>query len=173
MIRVHYNPSTNVVTTITKSGTLICDDPFIEVSDDTQVEIGDTVNPANSTVDRFGWYDRLLLKKKTQKLAQINQWREEALNAGVEFNGHVFDSDERSRQNLTGVVGAVNAGIPLPEGFVWRSAANVNVPMTTPELVALAATMLQHVNAQYARSWQRKAELQAQDNSDLVDLIQW
>jgi hypothetical protein len=110
---------------------------------------------------------------KEAKKVQINAWRKQAIDAGVAFNGVMFDSDDISRANLTGVVAAANAGIPLPEGFTWRSADNQDIPMDLAALVGLAGTMLAHVNFQYAKSWTLKGVVDAAADAAAVDAVTW
>lgn len=98
---------------------------------------------------------------KEIKRSEIRKDRDISIAGGVVFNNVAFDSDQRSRDNLTGAVAAFTAGVPLPANFVWRSADNQNIPMDMPSLVGLAATVVSHVNTQYAISWQRKAAVDA------------
>jgi hypothetical protein len=74
---------------------------------------------------------------------------------------YTWDCDAMSRDNLTATVTAVNASIPLPQGFTWRTHDNQDVPMDGPALVALAAAMLAQVQLAYVASWQRKAAVDA------------
>lgn len=104
---------------------------------------------------------------------RVNADRERALSAGVTYGGSVYDSDNRSRANLTGAVAATQAGIPLPDRFTWRTSDNKDVPMTAVELVGLAAAMLSHVNAQYRRSWELKAQINAATTAEEVAAVKW
>lgn len=92
----------------------------------------------------------------------IDRARDAAIEAGVTFDGHLYDSDQRSRDNLTGAVAAFSAGVPVPEGFTWRTADNQNVPMTLESLRGLAAAMLAHVDAQYRAAWAAKDALEGE-----------
>lgn len=112
-------------------------------------------------------------KLKAQAHFRINVARESALNDGVVYGLNVFDSNQRSRENLTGTVSAVNAGIPLPLVFTWRTKDNQDVPMTAADLVGLAAAMLQHVNGVYQKSWGLKAQIDAATSAEEVSAITW
>lgn len=114
-----------------------------------------------------------LVEAKEAKRAQINAATLAAIDAGFEHEGHVFDSDARSQTNIIGTANAVGAGIPLPESFAWRTKANENVPMDGPGIIALGAALLQHVNAQYAVSWQLKADIEAATTPEQLDAIRW
>lgn len=115
----------------------------------------------------------LFAEFKANKKKQINAAREAALNAGISWNGYSWDSDVRSRDNITGAASAVSAGIPLPANFTWRTKGNQDVPITGADIIALAAVMLNHVNEQYARSWQRKAEVDAAATEADVNAVIW
>jgi hypothetical protein len=108
--------------------------------------------------------------KRAAALARVNDIREVKIVLGVPYAGHVYDSDQRSRDNLSATVAAVAAGVPLPDGFSWRTADNVDVPMSPAELVGLAGTMLGYVNMCYARSWALKGELAAAEDPSTVDI---
>lgn len=96
-----------------------------------------------------------------------------AIDSGFVHEGHPYDSDIVSRTNIIGTATGVQAGIPLPEGFTWRTSDNENVPMGGPGIIALGAALLQHVNQQYATSWQLKAEVEAATTPDDVEAIRW
>lgn len=111
-----------------------------------------------------------LEERRAVVLARVNSVRDRAIALGVEWAGHRWDSDASSRANLTGAVAAVSAGVPLPGDFTWRTADNVNVRLGPAPLVELGAAMLAFVNACYARSWALKAEIEAADAPEAVDL---
>jgi len=129
------------------------------------------LTPEEESAVRAEWGNLPSLKAIAH--VRINADREMAMDAGVTFNLNVFDSDERSRENLTGTVSAVNAGIALPLGFTWRSRDNRDIPMTAADLVGLSAAMLQHVNGQYHKSWQLKARIDAATTKEEIDAVVW
>lgn len=110
---------------------------------------------------------------KDRKLAWINMYRERVLASGVVYNGYQFDSDALSVQRLTAVATAVNAGIPLPAGFTWRSAANVDVPMTGQDIIALLATMMGRADEVYKTSWAKKQQIEAATTQAEVEAVTW
>ncbi len=110
---------------------------------------------------------------RSSKNIEINRARDTAINDGVDYGSYRFDSDDRSRANLTATVAAVQAGISLPQGFTWRSAENQDVPFDAANLVSLAAAMLGHVNTQYQKSWTIKAAVSAAGSVEDLDAITW
>lgn len=110
---------------------------------------------------------------KDAKRTAINVYRERVLAAGVVFNGYQFDSDPLSVTRLTAVATAVSAGATLPDGFTWRSTANVDVPFTGAMVVQLLATMIQTANSVYQESWEKKQEVDAAETVEAVDAVAW
>lgn len=102
--------------------------------------------------------------------ARINTLRARRLAGGLTYEGNVYDTDEASRANLTAVVAAVAAGIPLPVGFTWRTSDNRDVPFDALGLIALGGAMLAHGEACYARSWQLKAEVDSSEAPESIDI---
>ena len=112
---------------------------------------------------------RVLADVKEQKKREVNTYRDIILNGGVLFNGSRFDSDDRGRQNLTGIVSAITSGIILPEGFTWRDSDNVEHPMDEADLLSFSATMITFINTTYAVSWVHKSAIDALETNDSVD----
>lgn len=122
------------------------------------------------------WVDEMpatLIELKSLRAADITAASLAAIEAGFEFAGHRYDSDLISRTNIIGTATGVQAGIALPEGFTWRTSDNQNVPMDGAGVIALGAALLQHVNQQYAVSWQLKAEIEAATTAEDVAAITW
>lgn len=139
---------------------------------------GDIVAVANQLIDEYeaggpggSVPEPTLEEAKASKRRQIDAQRDQQIDSGVSFAGHVFDSDQRSRDNLTGAVSAFSAGVPIPEGFTWRSADNQNIPVGMPELLGLSGAMLLHVNAAYSTAWARKAAVDAAQTFEELETI--
>lgn len=95
------------------------------------------------------------------------------IDSGFDHEGHRYDSDIVSRTNIIGTATGVQAGIQLPDGFTWRTSDNNNVPMDGAGVIALGAALLQHVNTQYAISWQLKGQIDAATTPEEVSCISW
>jgi len=106
---------------------------------------------------------------KTSKWNQINEYREVVLNRGLWYLGYLWNTDERSRQNITGVTAGIAAGIPLPADFTWRDMNNNNVPFTLQNTVTLAGLTMQYVNLVYNASWEMKNEVDALTSLEDID----
>lgn len=114
-----------------------------------------------------------LAQAKEAKRQQITRDCQAAIDSGFFYDGHKYDSDQRSQTNIIGTANAVGAGIPLPDGFAWRTADNDDVPMDGPGVIALGAALLGHVNEQYARSWQLKALVDDAETTAALEAINW
>lgn len=114
-----------------------------------------------------------LEEQKYAKSSAIDAYRVKVLSAGVVFNGYQFDSDPTSVSNLTAVVSSVSAGVSLPSGFVWRSSANIDVPMSAADLVGLLGTMIQTANTVYQTSWIKKQAISAAASQVELDAVTW
>ena len=107
------------------------------------------------------------------KRDEITRACNDAIDGGFEYDGHRYDSDSRSRQNITGLATALTAGVPLPEGFTWRDADNNDVPMEAQDIIALGAAAIQHVQACYDTSWDLKAQLDRKRSINGIREIKW
>ena len=102
----------------------------------------------------------------------INELRSEKLaQATVNYGGHTWDADARSLQNLIAVIVGTGAGIPLPDGFVWRTADNSSVPVTPTDLLGIGAAVQARITEIYRESWRLKDEVIAiNDAPETLDI---
>lgn len=78
------------------------------------------------------------------------------LSVTVTMNGWVFDGDPISANNITGILAANSAGIPVPWPLMWRGADNINRSVSQADMVTLAALIMQRIQTIYAESWYLK-----------------
>ena len=102
---------------------------------------------------------------------RVNALRSDKLALPVTFVGHPFQGDAEAISNINGIIAAIGVGLPLPSGFSWRSADNINVPMTPSVLLGLAGTMIKYRSACYVRSWILKATIDASSDPGSIDII--
>lgn len=107
------------------------------------------------------------------KKAEIERRRDQALAGGINWAAldgtvHRIQSDATSRDNLTGIAAGLAAGLSLPTGFSWRTAANVDVVLDEAGLLSLAGAMLAHVNTCWQVSWAKKAEVDALTDPEAI-----
>ena len=109
---------------------------------------------------------------------RVNVDRLKTVESGIEWNGHTWDSDETSRNNLIGIVVGVQAGLITadPEtgiAITWRTADNQDIDLTVAELLSFAGVMLGHVNAQYQKSWDLKKQINSKAAVEDIAAIVW
>jgi hypothetical protein len=102
--------------------------------------------------------------------AAVNATRESRVNGGCSALGYQWDTDQKSRDNLSATVAALALGVPLPSDFTWRTADNADVPVTRAQLAQLAGVFLAFGNACYRRSWVLKAQINAAEDPRAVDI---
>ncbi len=95
----------------------------------------------------------------------VNGVRENQINKGFTFNGIIYDSDDRARQNVTGActlaVVLLGQGVNFPEGFTWRTKDNNNTPMNAETIISMSIALGNYVTTCYSVSWYHKANIDA------------
>ena len=92
----------------------------------------------------------------------VNAERTKRLDAmTVTYNGWTFQAGPSSRANITGIMAAISAGLPVADPFLWRDADDVDRSLTHAQLVALGGTMLVAAEIVYAKSWLMKDTIAA------------
>ncbi|WP_366547836.1 DUF4376 domain-containing protein, partial [Salmonella enterica] len=121
-----------------------------------------------SPVDKFenGQWVADLATALSQKHAEINAWRNTQENGNYPFtlNGHRWDCGKASQTRLAPVVAVAKSGT-LPPGFFWTDADNIDVPMTTDELVALEAAMQKNMVLVGFKIHERQRQMKAELNN--------
>ena len=160
---------------------------------ETDADISTLFNPELIWVDvsdldpqpEVGWgYDGEVFFPPSEDVLDLSQLKEQAaaaitaqcaaaIDGGFRFEGHRYDSDLVSRTNIIGTATGVQAGIPLPDGFTWRTSDNQNVPIDGPGVIMLGGALLEHVNTQYAISWHLKSLIDAATTPEEIEAISW
>jgi hypothetical protein len=118
----------------------------------------------------------LLSDVKAKLYEQTNQIRDEILKAGktdfIPVNGLLYDADIQAVANIQEVLLFLGNGGQLPEGFVWRTANNSNVPMTTESFKTFAqeftAQYFVWKNLVYVKSWETKEQIKNLKKSNVL-----
>ncbi|MCG9081559.1 DUF4376 domain-containing protein [Laribacter hongkongensis] len=99
---------------------------------------------------------------REQRRAEINRWRDEQENSGIEHAGHRWDTNDASLQRINSVMLAGTN----PLG-IWTSADNVDVPMTLEDMQGLFAAIVTRGSAIHARQRQMKQEIEGMSREQL------
>jgi len=115
-----------------------------------------------------------LAQAQTAKLAKLQAAYQAALEAGVQYRGATFDSDDRSQSELAKVLIAIANGWMLPTGFAWVDAANNPHPVPDVAwLQGLAQGLADHKAACFARLQKAKAAVRAAKTAAAVQRVQF
>jgi hypothetical protein len=101
----------------------------------------------------YPWNDTL---EKRRADININVGRSVTLQEGVGWNGDNWQIDLISRNNILGVVTAINAGLWDSETVTWRNTANEDKQLTVAEFKELAKAVIEKVNQVYLDSFAAK-----------------
>lgn len=113
-----------------------------------------------------------LAKHQAAKLVQLAAEYQAALEAGVSYQGALFESDDHSQVEMAKVLTAIANGWPLPKGFVWVDANNTLHPVPDVAwLQGLAAAMADHKAALFARLQAAKAAVRSATTVIEVDQV--
>ena len=121
------------------------------------------------------WCDpRTLDDAKAEKRRAINAARLQATYSSFTFQGHEIACDQLSRSDIDGVNGTVATTGALPVDFPghWKTKANDYVPI--PDVATwngFYAAMVAQGTANFARSQQLKAQVEAATTVEQVDAI--
>lgn len=110
---------------------------------------------------------------KKSKIESIDYERDKAINAGVEYKGHIFQSEENDRNLLTSAAVLYQAAGGVPENFVWISKDNEQVPFTLADIIALGAKMAQNESLSILKARTLKDKVLAATTLKEVEAIQW
>jgi len=105
---------------------------------------------------------------RQKKCREVNQWREQQLAQPVEYNGALWDADEKSTRNLQAWASVVANGTALPGGFFWRDANNADHIVDADFVRGLASVLTLRGTSIYIESWRMKQEINSLDNADDV-----
>jgi hypothetical protein len=112
--------------------------------------------------------DAVLADRKAAKKRQIEAERDAESVQDVEALARKWQADKRSQELLASALAIANAGGPLPA--VWRDADNNDMPINdVSQLLAIAGAIAAQTQAAYAKSWARKAAVDAATTEGEVD----
>lgn len=145
----------------------------VDITYDQQVML--VIDPSyspGSPVDNAAISGYLLKVAKEEKVYYIEQMRDAACYMNVQALGYTWQADLRSQDLLNGAINLASRGGPLPA--YWRSSENYNLPITDiNQLVSIAEAIAANVNAAYAKSWDKKAQIEGSSTPALVESISW
>lgn len=108
-------------------------------------------------------YERMPLDEiKTDLKNRVDAKRNEKYYGGFTFEDVKYLTDRDSRMNIIGAQAAIlSDSTVLPEGFIWRSADDQNIPMDADKFKEFAIELFQFSNGIYQEAWTLKAAIDA------------
>lgn len=104
------------------------------------------------------------------RLAECESAYQSRLNAGIEYNSKVYDSDDKAQKFITSLVTAFNAGIITKfDGFTLRDNSTVN--LTGTQIKELGGVLLMHVDACHKWKKAKQAEINSCTSADQVRAV--
>lgn len=101
---------------------------------------------------------KLVLSNIQSKLSECEAEYNRRLNAGVEYNTKVYDSDDKAQKFITSLVTALNAGIITKfDGFTVKDNSAVN--LTGNQIKELGGVLLSHVDTCHKWKKTKQAEI--------------
>lgn len=89
------------------------------------------------------WTDCRTPITAAEKVSQLKEARDSAINGGFEFMGHIFDSDTKSQSDILGAYIAVTTG--QLNSVDWRLQDNTWVTLSPTDVSGLYLTLTAHV----------------------------
>ena len=87
----------------------------------------------------------------------INSYRDEKINGGFTFDGHIYDSDLNARMNIQGAttlaLAVSSQGQDFPPEFTWRTKDNQNISHNAASIINMAIAYGAFLSTQYDVSW--------------------
>lgn len=115
--------------------------------------------------------DLSLDQAKENKRNQINALRDEKLSAGFEYNGNVFDSDDKSIQRITAIFTFALADPEFTSDYILKD--NVTITLSNADCKALGQAAGIHEQTQVFTARQLKDAVNAAKTIDEIKAIQW
>lgn len=104
------------------------------------------------------------------RLAECESVYQMKLNAGIEYNSKVYDSDDKAQKFITSLVTALNAGIITKfDGFTLKDDSEVN--LTGNQIKELGAVLLSHVDTCHKWKQAKQAEINSCTSADQVRAV--
>jgi hypothetical protein len=79
---------------------------------------------------------------KQRRNDEISTLKAVAVLAGVEWNGHRWDTSPAAQLNLSGIASSINSGLALPNGFYWTDFANEDVAIDAAGVLTLGQAVI-------------------------------
>lgn len=107
---------------------------------------------------------------KTQKLTELKTIRDTEEVKPIEYNGNLFDYDDKARDRINSAIIALDI---TGQSIEWTTADNTNVLVTADDLRGVVANVAVRSNTMHVKYRQLKEQVNACANKEEIDAIQW
>lgn len=109
-----------------------------------------------------------LERAQADRCAEADRERERRGHLPVVYAGALFDADERAQRNVAAWQTQLAGGAALPDGFVWRDAANADHPAGPAFVNGLGVAITLRGTLLYRAAWAHKSAINALTDFDAV-----
>lgn len=108
---------------------------------------------------------------KRDKLAALAAWRYDREIGGITVAGARIDTDRQSQATITGTLVAMREN--LTAAVDWKTADGAFVTLTLPQIAAVAAAVVAHVQACFTAETLLAAEINAAETAEALAAIEF
>jgi hypothetical protein len=98
---------------------------------------------------------------KIQRKLEVDRKRIEIMDAGIMYQGSLFDTDLASLRNISYWHLQINSGFVLPPDFIWRDNSNIDHPADNAFVLGLSLAITARGTFLYQVAWGHKAFIDA------------
>lgn len=134
-------------------------------------------NKNNATIEDKGDYYEVvpipapaLEELKAKKITEFKSIRDAEEVKPIEYNGNLFDYDDKSRDRINSAIIALSI---TGQSIEWTTANNTNVLVTANDLRGVIANVAVRSNQLHIKYRELKEQIEACEDIESLDEIQW
>lgn len=132
----------------------------LSISDESLAELGVTVTHEEEPLEVI----------KQRKITELKAERDEAEVTPIEYNGNLYDYDEKARDRISAAIIALEL---QGEGAIieWTTADNADTPVTANDLKMIIAAVAVRSNVLHTAYRKAKARVEAASTAEEVETV--
>jgi hypothetical protein len=124
-------------------------------------------------VNALGERENAITAARTAKTAEIDEARNAYISQGVEYNGVIYDADERAQQIITSMISLYGAAGQTDAKISFITKANAVETLTYSDLVQLGAALAKRVSDSYLKARELKNKVTAATKLAEISAVVW
>ena len=140
-------------------------------------ECANWCNENNATIEDKGEYYECVAipaptldKLKAQKLTELKTIRDTEEVKPIEYNGNLFDYDDKARDRINSAIIALSI---TGQSIEWTTADNTNVTVTADDLRGIVASVAVRSNELHLKYRELKERVENCTTKEELDSIKW